>query len=944
MSGQRSVVDQLGKRQVLIVDDDRDFVESLTEILETRGYRPCVATNSETALSEFSENQPPVVLLDIRLGGANGMDLVSRFKKNNPDVLCIIMTAYAVTETAIEALQKGAYDYLRKPLNAHELLATLERCFEKLHLEHEKSEAQKSLQIRNRELEVINARLRTVVQSSKGLTLAGTFNPKQLGANVLKEFARNLAALGGSFFILQENQLVLVDTLDPGHAPTAIPMPLRKDSPFDQVMKTQRPLLIGDLAEDRQVASSGWNGYRDNSLLVFPLTSDRGRVLALLSLHNKENPPFTQQDLDLGIILSSLTCETLRAVRATEALKMSEERFRTIFETAQDAIFMKDPSLRYSLVNPIMENLFNRPSCEIIGKTVVDILGEKQGNIIEHVDRRVLQGEVIDREMNISYNGTHRTLHVVKVPMHSPEGQITGICGIARDITERKHNEETLRQSEEKYRTLFEQSRDAIYIENREGNFVDFNTAALELFGYTEQEMLRTNMRSLYLIPSERGRFQKDIEKNGSVKNYETTFKKRNGIEMSCLVSATLRRDKNGEIIGYQGTLRDITERKRLEEQLRQSQKMEAVGQLAGGVAHDFNNLLQAILGYSQLTLSRLKEETQEHDGLCQIVKAAERAASLTRQLLAFSRRQLLHPVELDLNQVIADLIKMLRRVIGEHVELDIVPEPGLRVVRADRAEIELAIMNLCVNARDAMPEGGRIIIETENVVIDQPFFDTDSHFSPGRYVCLSISDTGCGMDQETLNRIYEPFFTTKAVGQGTGLGLATVYGIVKQHGGLTYVESEQGKGTVFKIYLPMVKQERRLVSEPVAASEEGGTETILVAEDDEIVRQLTVQILQRAGYRVLTASNGKETMEIFTAQGDRLDLLILDLVMPGMGGHAVYERIGEKDPKMKVLFTTGYSTNTLRTEFIIKQGLNMIPKPYKPSILLRMVRSILDS
>jgi PAS domain S-box-containing protein len=408
--------------------------------------------------------------------------------------------------------------------------------------------------------------------------------------------------------------------------------------------------------------------------------------------------------------------------------------------------------------------------------------------------------------------------------------------------------------------------------------------------------------------------------------------------------------DTDGQIVQVVEVARDIAqrvraedEREKLEAQLRQAQKMEAVGQLAGGIAHDFNNLLQAILGYGEMAHSDAEPGGHVRDFVEEVLKAGHRAKTLVSQLLAFSRRQVLEMEDLDLNEVIADLMKMIRRVIGEYITLDVLLGHDLGTVRADRGQIAQILTNLCVNARDAMPEGGTITIETENVRIDQEYCESHTWARPGRYVLLSVTDMGCGMDAETMGRVFEPFFTTKVVGKGTGLGLSTVYGLVKQHEGYIQVYSEVDKGTTFKTYLPVVERSVTAVGDKIEGPIPGGSETILLAEDDEMVLTLSEAILTQAGYTVLTAADGAEALSLFEENADAIGLAILDVVMPKLGGHAVFERIRPRHPDVRVLFASGYSMNAIHTNFVLDEGLALIQKPYQRANLLRKVREMLD-
>ncbi|HYJ47399.1 MAG TPA: response regulator, partial [Pyrinomonadaceae bacterium] len=381
-----------------------------------------------------------------------------------------------------------------------------------------------------------------------------------------------------------------------------------------------------------------------------------------------------------------------------------------------------------------------------------------------------------------------------------------------------------------------------------------------------------------------------------------------------------------------------------LKEQLRQSQKIEAIGQLAGGIAHDFNNLLTAITGYSDLVLRRLPSDDLSRRHVTEIKKAGDRAASLTRQLLAFSRKQMLLPKVLDLNAVVIDMDKMLRRLIGEDIDLLTVLDDALGNVKADPGQIEQVILNLAVNARDAMPMGGKLTIETSNVYLDGKYAREHISIKTGSYVMLAISDNGCGMDESTMERIFEPFFTTKGVGKGTGLGLSTVYGIVKQSDGYVWAYSEPGKGTTFKVYLPRFDE---ATAEPQPSSVEvelpQGTGTVLLVEDEEMVRQLTRQILEMHGYRVLEANNGKDAIELCREYEDRIDLVMTDVVMPQMGGRELVERLESLLPDAKVLFMSGYTDDAIVHHGVLDQSMNFLEKPFDPNVLIKKVREVLE-
>jgi signal transduction histidine kinase len=392
------------------------------------------------------------------------------------------------------------------------------------------------------------------------------------------------------------------------------------------------------------------------------------------------------------------------------------------------------------------------------------------------------------------------------------------------------------------------------------------------------------------------------------------------------------------------GTARDVTERLALEQQLRQAQKMEAVGRLAGGVAHDFNNLLTAIFGYADFAMEELPATSSAREDIEEIRKAALRASTLTRQLLAFSRQQVLEPVVLNMNELVGDLNKMLRRLIGEDVELRQSLAADLGNVKADHGQLQQVLMNLVVNARDAMPTGGRLSIETANAELSRQYAEQHQPVIPGQYVMLAVSDTGTGMTPETKARIFEPFFTTKEKGKGTGLGLSTVYGIVKQSGGYVWVYSELGRGTTFKIYLPRVDEAAMEIAQRREPGTLTGTETILLAEDDGTLRALAAEALAKLGYTVLAAANGPEALATAAAHTGPIHLLVTDVVMPGLSGRGVAQQLGEVRPDTRVLYISGYTDDAIVHHGMLAPGLSFLQKPFTPAALARKVREVLES
>jgi PAS domain S-box-containing protein len=514
--------------------------------------------------------------------------------------------------------------------------------------------------------------------------------------------------------------------------------------------------------------------------------------------------------------------------------------------------------------------------------------------------------------------------------------------GIAVAI-DRKRAEEALVRSETTYRSLVENSPFGIFRSAPDGQMLAVNPALVSILGYdSERELREKHMTAdVYVDPGERARLVEDVKQRGSL-SAESVWRRKDGKTITVRQTGRVVHDAKGGVDYFTVIVEDITERKALEAQFRQAQKMEAVGRLAGGVAHDFNNLLTAILGTADLLLDTMERE-QERDDVEEIRKAAKRAAELTRQLLAFSRQQVLAPQVLDLNALVGNLDKLLRRLIGEDVELRTVLAPDLGAVQADPGQLEQVIVNLAVNSRDAMPQGGQLTIETANAELDAVYAEAHFPAQPGAYVLLAVSDTGTGMDAATRSQIFDPFFTTKELGKGTGLGLATVYGVVKQSDGYIWVYSEPGRGTSFKIYLPRVgAMPTPAQPAPPPPASLRGSETVLLVEDDEMVRALTRRLLEARGHTVLLASRGDEALELLARHPGVVDLLVTDVVMPGMSGREVAQRAATLRPGIKVLYLSGYTAEAIVRHGVLESGIAFLQKPFTADTLARKVREVL--
>lgn len=631
----------MNSKRVLVVDDDPDLRDNLKDILKDEGYIPFSAATCSEALDLAKQEKPLAALLDIKLPDGPGTTLLGRLKEVNPDCICTMMTAYADLDSALSALEQGAFHYLQKPVRPVELVKLLERVFETVRLREEKFQAEKNL-------------------------------------------------------------------------------------------------------------------------------------------------------------------------------RESEGRFRAIFETAQDVIYIKDLDFKYVLLNPGFEKLHDVKASELIGKTAESIYDQETADEIREVDARVIKGEVIERESTIDVSGGLHTLHSIKVPMRDASGKIHGICGIAREITETK----------------------------------------------------------------------------------------------------------------------------RLERQFLRAQKMEAVGTLAGGIAHDFNNLLMGIQGNASLMLHEKDPSDFDFERLKNIEQFVRNGADLTKQLLAFGRGGKYEVKPSDLNDLIRNTARMFGRTKKE-IAIHEKYQPDLWTAETDQGQIEQVLMNLFVNAWHAMPGGGELFLETQNVILDEN--DVNAYQLPsGKYLRVSVSDSGLGMDKRTKERIFEPFFTTKEMGRGTGLGLASAYGIVKNHDGMIDVFSEKGEGTRFDIYLPATEREVEEVQE-IEKEEIKGSETILLVDDENMILDVGREFLKKLGYKVLLAGGGQEAIDVYESNKEGIDLVILDIIMPNMSGGEVYDRLRDIDPDVKVLLSSGYSIDGKATEILNRGCDGFIQKPFDIKGLSKKIREILD-
>jgi PAS domain S-box-containing protein len=680
-----------------------------------------------------------------------------------------------------------------------------------------------------------------------------------------------------------------------------------------------REAFISSLMQTGELVNSELAGRRKDGSPIWTLES-----VTLVD----SNPP--------GVLEGTLIDVTERR-RAEEALRESENRFRSLAEAAFEGIAITERG-RVVDVNRQLTEMLGYPAAEMIGRPVADFVAPDSVASVEERIRGGSEGLYEHSLLRKDGSSFPAEAHARAFPFHGRQLRVTAL----RDITERKRAEE----EQARLSRVVAQAGESILITDPEGTIVYVNPAFERITGYTRAEAVGQNPRILKSGRQDEAFYRGmwDTLVRGGVWSGRLVNRRKDGTFFDEDVTIGPVRDASGRIVNYVAVKRDVSREVLLQQQLLGSQKMDAIGRLAGGVAHDFNNLLFVIMSYGEIVLRSLPAENPLRGRVAQILKAADRAAGLTRQLLAFSRKQVLQPRTLDLNVIVSDMGSMLQRVIGENIKIVTRLEPRLASVRADPGQLEQVVMNLAVNARDAMPDGGRLVIETRNAEVAEDYTASHPPVAPGQYAMLAISDTGSGMTAETQANIFEPFFTTKEVGKGTGLGLSTVYGIVKQSGGYIWVYSEIGVGTTFKVYFPAIDE--------VARNGEGkrdeialprGTETALVVEDEDSVRDVLQQILEGNGYRVLSARDGAEAFQIADTHAGAIQLLVTDVIMPGMTARDAVERITATHPETKVLYISGYTEEGISQQGVISPGTAFLSKPFGAAAFLLKIRELLD-
>ena len=869
----------------------RDYVRRLLR----DQYEVETVSDGLAAFERIKANPPDLVLADVMMPGLDGFGLLHqlRSEERTRGTPFIMLSARAGEEARVEGLSGGADDYLTKPFSARELLARVGIHVEMARLRRARTERLEESEKAFREL-ADSAPVMIWITDEHG-------NHTFVNRTYLHYFDVRLADLAG------HGWKILVHPDDSESFSQQFFAASSAGRPFHAQTRVRR----GD-GEWRWIDS--W---------AVPRSAESGGLAGMVGC----------------------------SVDITEQ-RRADERIRqlgAIVESSGDAILAKTLEGIITQWNKGAEKIYGYTEAEAIGRHVSMLVPSGRQDEVPEILKRLASGESITHFETVRRrkDGQEIQVSLTISPLHNWAGEVIGASGVDRDISEQKRVERELRETEERFKEFTENIAQVFWITEPDCQSTLYVSPAYETVWGRPRESLYADPKSWKesIHPEDKGRVAEEIANRPVGALLDVTYRiiRPDGAIRWIRDRGFPVRNTQGQVIHIAGVAEDLTERRELEMQLQQAQKMDAIGQLAAGVAHDFNNLLTVISGHSELLAMDLSSESQWRESIAEIRRATELGSTAIRQLLAFSRQQILEPKVLDLNETVTDAEKMLRRLIGEDVRLATFLEPGISPVRADLGQLNQVILNLAVNARDAMPQGGSLTLETHEVDVNQEELKAHLGARPGRYVLLSVTDTGWGMAPDVQARIFEPFFTNKEEGRGTGLGLSVALGIIQQSGGYIEVESTPGVGTKFKIYLPAA---RGLSDGPAAtttAPSVGGTETVLLVEDEEPVRNITSRLLKTLGYRVLEAENGEEAFRIFGSAPEKIDLLMTDVVMPGLNGRELAEALLALNPDLKVLFQSGYTDDTVVRRGVLRAEVAFLKKPFTIRSLAEKVREALS-
>lgn len=929
--------------RVLVVDDHAENRYLLRALLQGYGYVIDEASNGAEAITRARLMHPDLIISDLLMPVMDGYSLLRRWK-SDPHLKKIPFVVYTATYTDPRderlAMALGADAYLVKPSEPetfmdciHQVIASGERG-ELLPAVAAPLDDAGQLQTYNDVLiHKLEKKAAQLEQINAELVAEITHRRKSQAA--LQESEKRYRTLFDSItdplFVYDRETLAYLEVNDAavhhyGYSREEfLKLTLRDIRPVEEVPKLLEMLMHSfENFEHRGL----WKHRKKDGSIIDVEISAYG---------------LNYQDRPACLVAARDVSERLRF----ETKMMHTSRLlQAVADGTPDALFIKDREGKYLLFNRAASRFVGKPIEEVLGRDDLAVFNPESAHLIMTNDRLVMEtGQSQSLEELLDTPDGPRMFQALKAPYLDEHGNVIGVIGSSRDITEGKSTEEALRLRDH----IIQELAQGILITDAtrpENPIIDASRGVHRLTGYSRDELLGKTFQFLQgpETDDETSQLLSDSLAAGKECNVELVNYRKDGSIFYGNLAINPVHDKKGLLKYFVGILSDVSQRKRLEDQLRQSQKMEAVGRLAGGVAHDFNNLLTIITGYSEILLEQQGVDTIVRESAHAISEASSRAASLTRQLLGFSRKSILQPKVLDVNSVVSNIAAMLRRLIGEDIELVTNLAPFTQTVRVDPGQLDQILMNLAVNARDAMPRGGRLTISTSNVHLTESDVLASPECKPGRYVMLSVSDTGVGMTPETLPRIFEPFFTTKEIGKGTGLGLPMVLGIVQQSGGAIHVESQLNEGTVFKIYLPTIQHDELQPTEFNQQQPLHGTETVLITEDEEAVRRLAEMSLRKYGYHVIAAASGLEAIQKYASHQGPVHLLLADVVMPGMSGPELAETLRQQQPPIKVLLMSGYTDDAVIRHGLLEDEINFIQKPFTPLALAEKIRAVLDA
>lgn len=927
------------KHEILVVDDTPASLQLLTRILTNSGYRVRPATDGLLALRSVAAKAPDLILLDVKMPNMDGFEVCRRLKSDvkSREIPVLFISALGETSERIKGFETGGLDYISKPFETEDVLA---RVRTHLRLRDLTEQLEQKVRQRTKELSDANLKLQNEIEENKlaqKALLESEDRYRRLvdgSPDVVYIFSSKRGGifysphvedmLGYSVGYLYAHPFLWNESIHP-----------EDKNHISEIIKDFEVGKYFSIEYRIKDAAGSWKWVRDRSI---------GRITE-----------------DNEVLIEGVATDVTEQKMAEQALKKSNNNFATLVANIPGYVaYVNADTLHYEFVNDMYEKGFGIPKKRIIGSHIKEIIGEKNYLDALKYIQEVSLGKPVSYENLFDVASGKRWVQVNYAPIIDADAHVSSIVVLSYDITERKLSEEALRNERALIENVMETSPVGITTVDSKGNITYANSVAIKILCLSKDEVShRTYNEPLWHItdlsgnafPEENLPFNLVMSSGKPVYNIQHAIQWPDGKRVLLSVNAAPLIDGNGQINGMVAGIEDITERKyaeeekaRLEAQLQQSQKMESVGRLAGGVAHDFNNMLGVIIGHTEMALDQVDPKQPLHEDLEEILKAAERSANLTQQLLAFARKQTISPRVLDLNSTISSMLRMLRRLIGEDIVLSWKPSADLWQVKMDPSQIDQILANLCVNARDAIKDGGIITIETGNKIFDKDYCLNHGDILPGEYVSLSVSDNGQGMDKETLSHIFEPFFTTKGVGVGTGLGLATVYGAIRQNEGYINAYSEPGHGTTFTIYMPRhvdksLSAQTNILSEP----EIKGHETILLVEDESIMLKMTSRMLEWLGYKVLAASSPGEALRMASEHSGEVHLLMTDVIMPGMNGRDLAQNIMSLYPHIKRLFMSGYTADIIAHHGVLDAGVQFIQKPFSKKELAAKIRNVLD-